>query len=126
MVIGGYMPLSCWINDEGPYWYETARIFEEFYQPKRKRCWSCKQLINIKSWCIRFNRFRDTMNDMEERIYGDHKRLADWFLCESCGEIYLNLDAIGYNIWLDDNMNDLLKEYHKLTGFKRSNNESHI
>lgn len=40
-------------------------------------------------------------------------------MCERCGEISLNLHALGYCIFLEEvNMEEMLKEYHKITGFK--------
>ena len=67
------------------------------------------------------------MSDIEERIYGDEKELASWYLCGDCGERYLNLQALGYCISLDDNMQELLEEYWSETGFtpKGANVELH-
>jgi len=45
-------------------------------------------------------------------------QIADHYHCEACGEIYLNLVAIGYEcLWPAENMQSALKEYHEITGF---------
>lgn len=64
-----------------------------------------------------FERYRSPLSDIEERIQGDEVSLADWYLCESCGEIFLNLNAIGYCYYLGDDIRENLKEYWDLTGF---------
>lgn len=43
--------------------------------------------------------------------------MADWYMCESCSDIFLNLSDIGYCIYLGGDMRDLLKEYWDMTGF---------
>ena len=94
---------------------------------RRLRCCSCKKQINLGAPCIQFSRFRYPLNELEAKIYGDWDReidLADWFLCEACGEIFLNLDAIGYCVNLGESMPDLLKEYHELTGFEKQRKDS--
>ena len=40
--------------------------------------------------------------------------MASWFACEDCGEIYLNLEELGYCVDISENMNDLLAEYREL------------
>ena len=116
------MSLSCtcleWDGDPDQWWYIPANKFEEFKAKKRKRCCSCKELIDIGSDCLCFDRFRESRSYIEENIWGDEVQLASWYMCEKCGEIYLNLESIGYCLNLGDNMVDCLAEYHELTGFK--------
>ena len=117
------MSLSCSCDEwEGDGWsWVSDDDFRKFEGKKRKRCCSCKELINIGADCIRFVRFRMAQDDIELRIYGDGNEIyiAPWFMCESCGEIFLNLESLGYCINLCDRMDDLLAEYHEMTGFKR-------
>jgi hypothetical protein len=58
----------------------------------------------------------------QERIFGEGGEIgiASWYMCSKCGEIFLNLDSLGYCIDIEnDTMTKLLKEYHNLTGFER-------
>ena len=127
------MTLSCsceydWEPEIGDWIYRFENIvdFEPLQTSKRKRCCSCKELINIGSLCTEYPRARYPHNEIEARIVG-----ADWDLneeppidiashyhCEKCGEIWLNLTDIGYECLApNDNMAKALKEYHEISGF---------
>jgi len=104
--------------DGGGWGYEVPDDLTTLKSKRRKRCCSCNQLISIGAQCVEFGRFRAANSDIEERIYGYEVRLVPWFMCESCGEIFLNLSSIGYCFCLDDDMRKELREYWALTGFK--------
>ena len=119
--------LSCTCDHHyGEGWhYYPPHDFSRLESKKRKRCCSCGHLIDKMAECLSFRRCRTTESDIEERIYGGEVPLSPWFMCEQCGEIYLNLSEIGYCINLNDNMNDLLIEYWNIVGFKPpSNNQT--
>ena len=78
---------------------------------RRKRCCSCKTLIDFGAECLKF--FRIKWNE-----YGNEVDLSSWFMCEKCGEIFLNLDDLGYCIYLGDNMKETLREYWEISGFE--------
>ena len=126
------MPLSCSCDydfepDFGDwqikYWDpEFEMDFEPLETSKRKRCSSCKELIDIGDFCIRFPRVRYPNNEIEARIVGLSPDAEDWeepsinmaaiYQCESCGEIFLNLDSVGFEcISPDENMPELLEQY---------------
>ena len=112
--------LSCYCDNEDVAWFYTPpKDFTIFDFKRRKRCCSCKALIDIGSLCLEFPRWRYPVSDIEERIYGDCGEigLASWFMCEWCGEMFLNLDALGYCHYLGGNIREDLEEYWDLTGF---------
>ena len=116
------MSLSCSCQEwdgEGVAVY-SPEDFQKFDLKRRKRCCSCGKLIAIGSDTLEFKRVRGPLSDVEERIYGDDAEisLASKWMCDGCGEIYLNLDALDFCIDIAENMEDLLKEYHEMTGFK--------
>jgi len=115
------MGLSCtcydWDDEPGSWAYYSPTDFSIFSKSKRKRCCSCKELINKGAECLEFGRVRRPYNNIEERISGDEIGIASWFMCEKCGEPFLNLTSAGYCIPLGENMYELLKEYHEITGF---------
>lgn len=114
--------LSCSCDYDGDGWYYIqACDFETFARKKRKRCCSCHQLIDIGARCVVFDRYRPPVSDIEERICGDEVELASWFMCEWCGEMYFNLESLGYCIFLGDSMKENLQEYWDMTGFKPKN-----
>ena len=118
------MPLSC----SCPDWDDADAIY--FYPPddftilsskKACRCSSCNELIRVGESCAKFERVRYPRSEVEARIYGDGCEIpiAPRWLCEKCAEVYFNLSDIGYCVTPEDDMDELLKEYHGLTGFVR-------
>ena len=108
-------------NDEpGAWWFYEPTDFVKFSAKKRKRCKSCSKLIDIDSDCLEFQRERNPYTDIEQRIKGDVIGIAPYFMCESCGEIYLNLSAVGYCMSPADGMPECLNEYQKITKFKKA------
>lgn len=121
---------SCDYEPEPGMWLYMGELpwFAPFDATRRKRCCSCGELIEIGSLCVRHPRYRYPYNDIEAAIVGADPDMneepsipmADHYQCEQCGEIWLNLTAIGYEcLSPSESMADSLKEYHKLTGFKR-------
>jgi len=98
-------------------WFPPAD-FTMLQTSKRKRCKSCKRLINIGEECLEFKKERVPYSEIEERIYGDMVQIASFYMCKECGEIFLNLDALGYCLDITQPMADHLSEYHEITGFK--------
>jgi hypothetical protein len=97
--------LTCYPDDD----------FSRLNASKRKRCQSCKKLINIGDYVVRFNIAKIPEHEVECNIYGEDGEVpkADRYLCEQCGEIYFNLQSIGFEcIWVGEDMMELLKDYH--------------
>ena len=116
------MSLSCSCQEwDGDGWaFYGATDFKKFEASRRKRCCSCKVLIDIGTDALEFERFRYPISQIEEDIYGNGGEitLASYWMCEKCGEIYLNLDDLGFCVDITEKMSDLLKEYQEMTGFK--------
>lgn len=111
--------LSCYCPDidNCDWWYIAPHDFIVLDTKRRRRCCSCKNLIDIGANCVRLDRYRGPLTDIQEIICGDEIPLAPWWLCERCGEIYFNLDDIGYCYIAGDSLENNLKEYWDLTGF---------
>jgi len=105
---------ECPEYDGDGWYYIPADWFAPLNTTKRKRCCSCKQLIDINAESLKFERWRATYGDIEERIWGEEVSLASWYMCEICGEQFLNLEALGYCLNLADNMLSCLAEYREL------------
>jgi hypothetical protein len=106
---------SDWYPDPGD-WMWSGHVSDDF-KPletnQRKRCCSCKQLIDIGSLVIEHGRARVPDGDIEERIYGEDGQIpiaSDW-MCETCGDLYFSLDELGYCMNPRDDMRELVKEY---------------
>jgi predicted RNA-binding Zn-ribbon protein involved in translation (DUF1610 family) len=109
------MSLTCTCSDyEGEGWYYTPpNDVSKLKTSKRKRCSSCNELIDIEASCYEFKRYRCPQNEIEERIYRDGAEieLASFYMCEKCGDQYMNLEDLGFCIDICENMFDLLEEY---------------
>ena len=118
------MGLSCecrdwdWEGDGWGYYYPEDII--TLQTKRRRRCCSCRVLIDIGADCVKFNRIRYPQDEIEEKIHGEDGEilLAPWYMCSICGEIYLNLTTIGYCPQINDDMREDIKEYHQMTGWK--------
>jgi len=134
------MALSCscdYDDDKEPgmwlYWFGKDD-FELLDTSKRKRCCSCNVLIDKGALCVKHPRFRYPYNEIEAKINGDINfemayeppiKIADHYHCEKCGEIWLNLTALGYDcLSPSENMPDSLTEYQELIGFTKEGKES--
>lgn len=113
------MELSCSCDfDDFEDWFEMR---DSDFTPmpqfsRRKRCTSCKKLINTGDLMLSFEHKRCAKTHVEERIFGDEVPLAHIYFCESCGEIYLNLESAGLCFPMGD-MREALQAYWRMTGF---------
>lgn len=107
--------LFCEYDDEFADWfYMSPADFSILDTSRRKRCCSCKTLIEKNAVVLKFKRFRYFRTEIEEKIYGDSEiGIAAWYMCEPCGDQYMNLSSLGFCIDLEENMFDLLKEYQE-------------
>jgi hypothetical protein len=117
------MPLTCSCDEwDGEGWYYiNPTDFINLKTKYRRRCCSCNIKINLESLCLIFTRHRGVEDNEEYNILGEDAiiDISSWYMCEKCGEIFLNLNAIGYCIDIQNNMFDLLDEYQDVSGFKR-------
>lgn len=93
--------------------YYVPNDYSVLNTSKRKRCVSCKCLIDRQSTCTIFDIKRLPKNEIEERIYGEGHDvpMASRYMCENCSDIFFNLYELGFCVSIEDNMNDLLEEY---------------
>ncbi len=110
--------LSCSVDDDCESWWNMPDDFIAMPRlPRRRRCSSCRSLINPGDTVLELRCFRFTNSDIEERIYGESRETATLYSCERCGEIMLNLDEAGFNFSPNDNAEELLRDYWERTGF---------
>lgn len=112
------MPLSCSCDYSGDaeWWWYRPDDYSTFPQRRAARCRSCKALIRAGDICTIFLRERIPNGYLEERIYGDEVPLAPWYHCETCADLYFSLDELGFCVRPDEDMLELVKEYHKEFG----------
>jgi len=106
------MSLSCECGDDYETYYSRPNSYTTLQTNRRKRCVSCKKLIDINSVCVKFPSYRSPRDDIEENIYGDEVPIASPYMCEECGDLYFSLTELGFCINLGDGMRDLVWEYN--------------
>jgi predicted RNA-binding Zn-ribbon protein involved in translation (DUF1610 family) len=96
---------------------DRYRPFEGVGKNKiRKRCSSCNEFINIGDDCLEFPIYKIPEHEVEINIHGEDGwiPMARKYMCEKCGDQYINLTALGYCVWIGNNMFELLKEYAEI------------
>jgi len=111
------MSLSCGCSGDYDWFYDQPDDFSTLETSKRKRCISCNELIDIKAPCVQFHCWRPARTEIEERFKGYEVYMAPKYMCEKCGEIFLNLSEYGYCVTLGGNMKDDLETHWALTNF---------
>lgn len=112
------MGISCDCDYDYDDFWEMPEDFSLMpKRSRRRRCTSCKKLIDAGTIVSALRHFRRPRCDFEEEFYGDEVPLAPLYLCERCGEILMNLHATGLCVTLDGNLEDDLRTYWEMTGF---------
>jgi len=108
------MPISCSCSDieyDGDgWWYFNPNDYQPFPKKNKKRCCSCKNHIANGHISTEFKRFRNPLNDVEERIYGDEVPLASWWMCETCSDLYYSITEMGYCVTIGGNLKEEVKD----------------
>jgi len=114
------MGLACecdtdWCPEPGD-WMWSGDVSDD-YKPltgqRRKRCCSCKELIDIGALVIEHGRAKIPESEIEISIWGEDGQIpiaSDW-MCECCGDLYWSLDELGYCVSPREDMRQLVKDY---------------
>lgn len=110
------MSLSCFCDNDDADWYFTgADDFSILATKRSRKCCSCGTTLKPGSEVVRFERFRHpAYGSIEEKIVGEGNEIymADWFMCEECGGLYMALSELKFCFDFGrDDMRDLAKEY---------------
>ena len=96
------------------WWYQPAD--EAPLATKRgRRCCSCGEKIGAGETARKVRRYRPATEWEANLGLGDEVPLADWFLCESCGEVAYSLDELGfcYDLGDGESLQDQIAEYRR-------------
>ncbi len=119
------MSLSCSCEvDDADWWYQPAEDFSLLGTKRARKCCSCEVRLAPGDEVLKFRRWKTAGYDtIEEKILGEGGEidLADWFMCEPCGGLYLAFHDLGYCVSLGfDNMVELAKEYGEMQRAERA------
>lgn len=103
---------DCGVGDY-EWWYSAPTDFSILKASKRKRCFSCRELINLGADVGKFSNWRIPRTEIEERIYGEEGEilLADTYMCETCIGLFWSMTELGFCISMEkgERMADLAK-----------------
>jgi hypothetical protein len=111
--------LSCDCGDlyaePGDWFYDgnSSRDYSTLTTSRRKRCCSCKELIDLGAIVGRFTRSKIPGHDIEVLIWGEEGEIpmATDYMCETCYDLCLSLEELGFCVFPRDNQRELVKEY---------------
>lgn len=113
------MSISCdcdidYYPEPGDVCWDYPADYSQLETSKRKRCCSCKTLIDVGAVVTRLLRYKVPETDVEIRIYGEEEKpLAPHYMCETCSDIYFSISELGY-CFSGRDMRQVLEEYHQL------------
>ena len=109
------MSLSCGCDwgDYDSYYEDPPTDFVTLNTKRRRRCCSCRELIDLGADVLRFDMYREPRSSIEDNIYGDQVSLAPLWMCEECGGLYLALSELGFCIAIGGSMRELVNEYNE-------------
>jgi len=108
------MPLTCDCGYDYDYLYVPDKNYSILETKKRKRCVSCKSLIDLGAIVLALACERYAKSEVEEKIYGEgcDVPMATKYYCEQCADLFFSLTELGFCIDLDDDLRELAKEYN--------------
>lgn len=107
------------------WWYQPAD--EAPLATKRSRkCCSCGAKVGVGETARKVRRYRPTTEWEEMRGLGDEVRLADWYLCETCGDLADSLAELGFCYTLGgDSLAKQIDEYRREEAAHREYMKTH-
>jgi hypothetical protein len=92
-------------HDGADWWWYQPSDEAPLATKRSRKCCSCGEKVGVGDTARKVQRFRPTSercNYIEESIYGDEVPLADWYLCETCGDLADSLSELGFCYHLGD------------------------
>lgn len=109
------MSLSCSCESyDADWYYSPPDDFTTLATKRSRKCCSCGAKVSPGDTVMEFTRWRapsDRCNYIEEAIFGDEVPLAPWFMCETCGGLFLAVDDLGMCCDIGENIAHQIKEY---------------
>lgn len=107
------------------WWYQLAD--EAPLTTKRiRKCCSCGQKVGVGDTARRILRYRPATEWEEMRSLGDEVALADWYLCEVCGDVADSLAELGFCYTLGgESLQQQIAEYRREENAHRERMKAH-
>jgi len=113
-------------GDPDWWWYQPAD--EAPLATKRSRkCCSCGQKVGVGETARKVRRYRQATEWEETRGLGDEVQLADWYLCEACGDLADSIAELGFCFHLGggERLKQQIDEYRETEAAEREWQKTH-
>lgn len=112
------MSLSCEIDvgdGDGDWWWYSPQDESPLETKRSRKCCSCGQKIRVGDTARKVTRYRRPTEFEEERgIACDEVPLANWYLCEMCGDLADSITELGFCYTLgDDSLKQQIASYRQ-------------
>lgn len=116
-------------HDGADWWWYQPDDEAPLATKRSRKCCSCGQKVGVGETARKVRRFRPTSercNYIEESIYGDEVPLADWYLCETCGDLADSLGELDfcYNLG-GESLQQQIAEYRETEAAEREWQKTH-
>lgn len=112
------MSLFCGIDgdhDGADWWWYQPEGEVPLATNRSRKCCSCGEKISVGETARKIRRYRPSTEFEEMRgIACDEVPLADWYLCETCGDLADSISELGFCYSLDgESLQDQIAEYRR-------------
>jgi hypothetical protein len=94
------MSLSCDLDsdhDGADWWWHQPQDEAPLATKRSRKCCSCEQKVGVGDTARKIRRCRPPTEFEETRgIACDEVPLADWYLCETCGDLADSISELGF------------------------------
>jgi hypothetical protein len=111
------MSLYCGIDgdhDGADWWWYQPDDEAPLATKRSRKCCSCGAKVGVGETARKVRRFRPPTEFEEMRgIACDEVPLADWYLCETCGDLADSLSELGFCYDIGENLAKQIAEYRR-------------
>ena len=102
-------------TDGCDWWWYQPQDEEPLATKRGRKCCSCGEKVSVGDTARKIERYRPATDWEDVRGLGDEVPLADWYLCETCGDLADSLSELGfcYTLGDGDSLKQQLKEYRE-------------
>ena len=123
------MSLYCAIDgdrDDADWWWYQPADEAPLATKRSRKCCSCGAKVGVGETARKVARYR-TATEFEEMrgIACDEVPLADWYLCETCGDLADSLSELGFCYDIGENLAKQIAEYRREEAAHRGYMKTH-
>lgn len=84
-------------TDGADWWWYTPEDEAPLATKRSRKCCSCEEKIKVGDIARKVQRFRPPTEFEETRgIACDEVQMSDWYLCETCGDLFDSISELGF------------------------------